>query len=506
MSDTNGNGALPPHDTTAESGALGCVFLALGAHPPDSSPEQLIEQLSADDFYDLRNKTVFRAMLGLQFDNRQIDLVSVESELRENGKLSEVGGVEYLQTLPETTPSALMFPSWLETVRDRSHRRRYLKEADSLRSRALDLSTPAEPLARKSDLPDIIPASLFSKTVIPRPPELIEGVLHKGTKMVFGGGSKTFKTWSMLDLSISVASGLPWLEFPCVKGQVLYVNFEIPPAFFQERLRSVVRSKGLEHAPAGLDIWNLRGYASSYTVIIPQIETALRDKGYSLIILDPIYKLYGTTSENDAAEVGMLLNSLENLATTTGAAIAFGAHYSKGNQAGKESIDRISGSGVFARDPDSIVNFTKHQQESCFSLEFTLRNFKPVESFVVKWDLPLFKRDRDLDPEDLKRPRNFNGGRPSIPINPLDILIPIEDRTAETAITWNEWASLLGISGKTLRRRASDARKNGWLYTVGEGNKARHIISPEGKQAIFSRSSVQTAPVSTSNSVADFIK
>jgi len=35
----------------------------------------------------------------------------------------------------------------------------------------------------------------------------------------------------------------------------------------------------------------------------------------------------------------------------TGAAVGFGAHYSKGNQAGKEAIDRVSGSGVFARDP-----------------------------------------------------------------------------------------------------------------------------------------------------------
>jgi len=37
------------------------------------------------------------------------------------------------------------------------------------------------------------------------------------------------------------------------------------------------------------------------------------------------------------------------------AASVFGAHFSKGNQAGKESIDRISGSGVFARDPDTIL-------------------------------------------------------------------------------------------------------------------------------------------------------
>ena len=58
-----------------------------------------------------------------------------------------------------------------------------------------------------------------------------------------------------------------------------------------------------------------------------------------------------------------MLNEIEALAVETGAAVAFGAHYSKGNQAGKEVIDRIGGSGVFARDPDSILNFTRHEEE-----------------------------------------------------------------------------------------------------------------------------------------------
>lgn len=37
------------------------------------------------------------------------------------------------------------------------------------------------------------------------------------------------------------------------------------------------------------------------------------------------------------------------LTVETGAGVAFGSHFSKGNQIQKESIDRISGSGVFAR-------------------------------------------------------------------------------------------------------------------------------------------------------------
>jgi len=66
------------------------------------------------------------------------------------------------------------------------------------------------------------------------------------------------------------------------------------------------------------------------------------------------------------------------------------------------------GSGVFARDPDSLVTFTKHEEESAFAIEMVLRNLPPVQPFVVKWGWPLFRREGSLDPTRLKQA----GGRP----------------------------------------------------------------------------------------------
>src|SRR3954462_16003810 len=84
-------------------------------------------------------------------------------------------------------------------------------------------------------------------------------------------------------------------------------------------------------------------------------------------------------------------------------------HFAKGNAAAKETIDRISGSGVFARDPDSLIPFTKHEEEGAFTVEMVLRNLPPVEPFVVKWEWPLFRRASQLDPARLKQA----GGRPA---------------------------------------------------------------------------------------------
>ncbi len=106
------------------------------------------------------------------------------------------------------------------------------------------------------------------------------------------------------------------------------------------------------------------------------------------------------------------MNDIERLAVKTGAAVAFAAHYSKGNQAAKEAIDRVSGSGVFARDPDSLLMFTKHQEADCFTVEATLRNFPPLDPFVVRWEYPLFHRDSELDPTNLKTVRGKNETTP----------------------------------------------------------------------------------------------
>jgi hypothetical protein len=108
------------------------------------------------------------------------------------------------------------------------------------------------------------------------------------------------------------------------------------------------------------------------------------------------------------SDIAALLSSIESLAVSTGAAVAMAGHFAKGNAAAKETIDRISGSGVFARDPDSLITFTKHEEEGAFTVEMILRTLPPVEPFVVQWDWPLFRHAENLDPTKLKQA----GGRP----------------------------------------------------------------------------------------------
>jgi hypothetical protein len=66
-------------------------------------------------------------------------------------------------------------------------------------------------------------------------------------------------------------------------------------------------------------------------------------------------------------------------------------------------MDRISGSGVFARDPDTIVRMTRHKVDDAFAVKMTLSNHLPQEPFVVRREHPLTVIDVKLLPAKLRQ-------------------------------------------------------------------------------------------------------
>jgi hypothetical protein len=84
--------------------------------------------------------------------------------------------------------------------------------------------------------------------------------------------------------------------------------------------------------------------------------------------------------------------------------LAITHHFSKGNQSAKDSIDRFSGSGVFARFPDALLTMTKHEEDNAFTVDATVRNFAPMNPFVLRWQHPLMVADASLDPANVKKP------------------------------------------------------------------------------------------------------
>lgn len=313
-----------------------------------------------------------------------------------------------------------------------------------------------------STRPMIICATDFISNPIQKPPEIIQGLLHQGSKAVYGGPSKAFKTWSLLHAGIAVNAGCRWFGFETVQSRVLYINLELQDFACQDRIKAIGKATDIDDF-SNLDVWNLRGHSTSLDVLIPELLKQISGEGYGLIIPDPIYKTLQGRNELDAGDIGQVCNEIEHLAVQTGAVVMFGAHYAKGNAAGKEAIDRISGSGVWGRDPDTIITATKHELEGVFSVECICRNFPPPEPFCIRWNYPLMERDDRLDPTALKQPQ---AGR-----KPVWSMEDILGNLTEP-LTTTEWFKRCqtesGITRATFFRLKAQAETSGIIHKHGE--------------------------------------
>jgi len=202
-----------------------------------------------------------------------------------------------------------------------------------------DLPDPEEEL--QTDLPELAPA-------------LIENVLRQGHKLLLAGPSKAGKSYALIELAVCIAEGLPWLGFPCAQGRVMYVNLELDRASCLHRFRDVRQAMS---APSqnSVDIWNLRGHSIPMDRLAPKLIRRALKKNYIAIIIDPIYKVI-TGDENSADQMARFCNQFDKVCTELGCAVIYCHHHSKGSQGTKRAMDRASGSGVFARDPDALLD------------------------------------------------------------------------------------------------------------------------------------------------------
>ena len=215
------------------------------------------------------------------------------------------------------------------------------------------------------DLPDFEVLDDFDN-LPPLAPEQIEGILRVGHKMCVVGPSKAGKSFLLIELAIAVAEGGKWLGRKCRPGKVLYVNLEVDGISCKHRIRDVYKSLGYSKKTNGnLVLWNLRGRTMPLDKLVPKTVRRIQKDSvkFDLIIIDPIYKVL-TGDENSASEMAAFCGHIDRLARDCKATLVFCHHHSKGAQGDKRSMDRASGSGVFARDPDALIDLLPLESET----------------------------------------------------------------------------------------------------------------------------------------------
>ena len=451
---------LPPHDSIAEACLLGALILS------PSSIEQARESIQAEAFFDPQHQAVWQALCQLSDAHAPIASDTVAAALRDAGEADAFGIVSRLIDNPPEAPSiefhrGRVVDSWKRRVAFQTAAELAIAARDQTRPIDLELCAAADAIrwqAGNGRLPNFEDIGTLADEQLPTPPALIEGLLRQGEKAVLGGASKTFKSWLCLDMAVCVSHGISWLGRGVSPGVVLLANLELPRWCIRKRILDVASARGVRLESGRLLVWNLRGQVVSAAQL--RAEIARRNiADLRLVIIDPAYKLLLGRDENSAGDIANLLGHLEGITKDTGASVLLPTHFAKGNASGKESQDRISGSGVFARDPDSIFTLTRHEEDNAFTFEATLRTFAPAAPFVLRWQHPVFSVDEGLDPARLKKPARGPSARYT-PEKLVKILPP--DGLPRPA--WCKRAqSKFGISKSTFYAVASQCEDQGFI-------------------------------------------
>ena len=322
------------------------------------------------------------------------------------------------------------------------------------------------------EMPQLVTLDALTKNPPKLPDELIEGVLRRGHKMLISGSSKAGKSFLLMELCIAIAEGKPWLGFPCRKGRVLYVNLEIDPASCVNRFVKIYDALGYERRHIqDIVVWNMRGHAVPLDQLVPKLIRRVRDQHLDAIIIDPIYKVI-TGDENSASDMAAFCNQFDRICNETGCSTIYCHHHSKGGQGAKRAIDRASGSGVFARDPDALLDMTELELDdvtknsyaddgsSAWRMEGNLREFASFKPLDFWFRYPIHYLDRQGCLDEMPLVGSTAAGRLKNSKNKTTHQCEEEFRMAYqcenlegTGVSVRDMAVYLGLSERTIRER-----------------------------------------------------
>lgn len=313
----------------------------------------------------------------------------------------------------------------------------------------------------------------------PLSPEIIHGLLRKGHKFLLSGASKSGKSYALIELAIAFSQGTEWFGFKCEKAKVCYINLEIDRPSAIDRFGIITDALKIERRIINnIKLINLRGKAKPLNELVPELVKDLRDSQIDVIIIDPIYKVI-TGDENNATEMAQFCNQFDILCDKLHATVIYAHHHSKGTQGGKSAQDRASGSGVFARDPDAIMDIVELEVDDDFknkeadydapawNVECVTREFKKPKDRKVWFKFPLHivdttgQLDRFYPKGDIHNAQKAspNYSTPESRKSSLDDAFNILNIDGD-GVTVKELADYLGKTERTIREYVKEFSNN----------------------------------------------
>ncbi|GMU23383.1 MAG: hypothetical protein AMXMBFR13_34610 [Phycisphaerae bacterium] len=256
---------------------------------------------------------------------------------------------------------------------------------------------------------------------------VIDGILRESEIANMIASSKVGKSWMLLSLLLSVATGRSWLgRFRTTAGPVLLIDNELHENTLAKRFQATANAMSIDLDAFGADLYvrAVRGDIRSLEGMADYFDS-IQPGQFRLIALDAFYRfLPAGTDENDNGQMTQLYNLLDRHAQRLKCAFVLIHHASKGSQADKVITDVGSGAGAMSRASDTHLVLRPHAVDGCVVMDAAVRSFPPLAPICLRWTYPTWSIDESLDPTQLRRPPRRNAAPKEPKEKPEPISVP----------------------------------------------------------------------------------
>jgi replicative DNA helicase len=117
---------LPPQSLEAEVSVLGGILLE------NEALNRVLEVIQEGDFYRESHRKIFAAILQLYERNEPADLITLSEVLKKREEFEAVGGIEYLNSLVNSVPTAANITYYAKIVKEKSILRKLINRATEI--------------------------------------------------------------------------------------------------------------------------------------------------------------------------------------------------------------------------------------------------------------------------------------------------------------------------------------------------------------------------------------
>ncbi|MGA2141324.1 MAG: replicative DNA helicase [Brevinematales bacterium] len=135
----------PPHSAEAEESCVGSMLMSKGA------VSTIQDMLKDEDFFDEKNRLIYRVINDLSEKNQPVDTVSVTNRLESSGILAKAGGNAYIAKLIENVPSLSNVQAHAQIVLEKSMLRELINAARTIIDNVYEDQTDVEKLSDEAE-------------------------------------------------------------------------------------------------------------------------------------------------------------------------------------------------------------------------------------------------------------------------------------------------------------------------------------------------------------------